>query len=80
MSKQPRRKTAERYHVSVRTIERWASESSTTGYPSWAVTVINGRNYDDTNALDAWDAECAAKGRSAQTPPAAGRGRVSASP
>jgi hypothetical protein len=51
--KQPRRKTAERYGVSVRTVERWEEEKEKTKFPS--SFLINGRRYDDVEALDAWD-------------------------
>jgi hypothetical protein len=71
----PRRKTAERYGVSVRTIERWERDPEL-NYPK--STIVNGRRYDDVDGLDAWDAECAAAARTTRTPPNAGRqpGRV----
>jgi hypothetical protein len=60
---QRRRKTAERYGVSVRSIERWEADPEL-GFPK--SRNVNGRNYDDTGALDAWDAKCAAAAREAQ--------------
>jgi hypothetical protein len=67
MPLQPRRKTAERYGRSVRTIERW-EEDSDLGFPR--SVLIRDRRYDDTDQLDAWDAACAARMRQARTPPA----------
>jgi hypothetical protein len=61
---QRRRKTAERYGVSVRSIERW-EEDPELGFPK--SRNVNGRNYDDTDALDAWDAKCAAAAREARS-------------
>jgi hypothetical protein len=65
----PRRKTADRYGVSVRTIERWQANAELQFPKS---IVLNGRRYDDVDELDVWDAKCAAAGRSTRTP-AAGR-------
>jgi hypothetical protein len=56
----PRRKTAERYGVSVRSIERWEADLAL-GFPK--SININGRRYDDIPELDAWDAKMAAVGR-----------------
>jgi hypothetical protein len=67
---QRRRKTAERYDVCPRTIDRWEDNPALNFPPC---KVINGYKYDSTEALDAWDAECAARGRAARTPPNAGR-------
>jgi hypothetical protein len=64
----PRRKTAERYGVSVRTIERWEDDPEL-DFPK--STIVNGRRYDNVDELDAWDAKCAAAGRITRTPPAA---------
>ena len=64
----PRRKTADRYGVSVRTIERWEANPEL-GFPK--SIVVNGRRYDAVGELDDWDAKCAAAGRSTRTPPAA---------
>lgn len=49
----PRRKTAERYGVSVRTVERWEADRDKTGFPT--SIVINKRRYDDVAKLDEWD-------------------------
>jgi hypothetical protein len=68
-----RRKTAERYGVSVRSIERWEADPKM-GFPKSIVR--NGRKYDDDEKLDAWDAQCAAAGRTTRTPPAAGKIRA----
>jgi hypothetical protein len=69
MPLQPRRKTAdERYHTSVRTIERWEA-NPTLNFPK--SVLINGRRYDDTEKLDAWDRQCASAARTSRTPPAA---------
>jgi hypothetical protein len=65
MPLQARRKTAERYGVSVRSIERWEADS-TLGFPQ--SVIINGRRYDDIEKLDAWDAACAAAARVARRP------------
>jgi hypothetical protein len=65
----PRRMTAKRYGVHPRTVNRWEADLRL-GFPP-SITV-NGRIYDDVAELDAWDAECAAAGRTTQTPPAAG--------
>jgi hypothetical protein len=62
-----RRDTARRYDVSVRTVERWESDP-TLNFPK--SRIINGRRYDNTDALDQWDLECAHAGRSTRTPPA----------
>jgi hypothetical protein len=56
----PRRKTADRYGVSVRTIERWEANPEL-DFPK--STLLNGRRYDDIERLDDWDAKCAAAGR-----------------
>jgi hypothetical protein len=64
----PRRKTAERYGVSVRSVERWEADPKL-GFPKSAIR--NGRRYDDVDELDALDAKCAAMGRTTRTPPAA---------
>jgi hypothetical protein len=50
---QPRRKTAVRYGVCVRTIERWEEDRESTGFPP--SILINGRRYDDVAQLDTWD-------------------------
>lgn len=60
MPLQARRKTAERYGVSVRSIERWEADQKLSFPPS---RLINGRRYDDIEQLDAWDAKCAAAAR-----------------
>jgi hypothetical protein len=60
-----RRKTAERYGVSVRSIERWEADPAL-GFPR--CTIINGRRYDDVELLDAWDRECAAAARGKRRP------------
>jgi hypothetical protein len=65
----PRRKTAERYGVSVRTVERWESDSNLEFPKS---IVVRGRRYDDVDQLDEWDAKCATAARATKTPPAAG--------
>jgi hypothetical protein len=67
---QPRRKTVERYGTCRRTIERWEADP-VLGFPP--CRTINGYKYDNTEALDTWDAACAAAGRAARTPPNAGR-------
>jgi hypothetical protein len=64
----PRRKTADRYGVSVRTIERWEADPEL-HFPK--SIIVNGRRYDDVGELDDWDATCAAASRSTRTPPAA---------
>jgi len=65
-----RRKTAERYGVSTRTIERWEADPKL----NFPLSMIrNGRKYDDDAKLDRWDAECATAARTTRTPPAAGR-------
>jgi hypothetical protein len=64
----PRRKTAKRYGVSVRTVERWEADPKL-HFPK--STILNGRRYDDVDELDVWDAKCAAAGRTTKTPPAA---------
>jgi hypothetical protein len=64
----PRRKTADRYGVSVRTIERWEA-STDLDFPK--SIIVNGRRYDDVDGLDDWDAKCAAAGRATRTPPGA---------
>jgi hypothetical protein len=67
---QPRPKTAkQRYCVSKRTVDRWEDDPRL-GFPK--PLIRNGRKYDNTLALDEWDAACAAVGRSTRTPPAAG--------
>jgi hypothetical protein len=53
----PRRKTADRYGVSVRTIERWEADPEL-HFPK--SIVVNGRRYDDISELDDWDTTCAA--------------------
>jgi hypothetical protein len=70
-----RRKTAERYDVSVRTIERWEVDPKL-NYPKSMIR--NGRRYDSEEALDAWDAECAAAGRVTRPPPATGKRKAGA--
>ena len=65
-----RRKTAERYDVATRTIERWEADPKL-NFPRSMIR--NGRKYDDEAALDAWDAQCAAAGRITRNPPNAGR-------
>jgi hypothetical protein len=50
---QPRRKTAARYDVCVRSVRRWEQDPERTGFPP--SVIINGRRYDDVAALDAWD-------------------------
>lgn len=56
----PRKQTASRYGVTPRTIERWEADPAM-GFPR--STVINRRHYDDVDQLDAWDRECAKRGR-----------------
>jgi hypothetical protein len=70
-----RRKTAERYGVSVRTIERYEANDPT--FPRSTVRI--GRRYDNEEKLDDWDAACAAVGRATRTPPNAGVGHRPAS-
>jgi hypothetical protein len=55
-----RRRTAQRYDVSVRTIERWEADPKL-NFPQSMIR--NGRRYDNEENLDAWDTECAAAGR-----------------
>jgi hypothetical protein len=66
-----RKKTAKRYDVTTRTVERWEKNDPT--FPK--STIRNGRKYDNEEDLDTWDAACAALGRAARTPPNAGVGR-----
>jgi hypothetical protein len=78
-----RRKTAARYDVAVRTVERWdlqgqaIREAATTdaeaalGFPP--SRLINGKRYDNDEWLDAWDTAYAAAGRATRMPPAAGK-------
>jgi hypothetical protein len=68
-----RRDTAQRYGVAVRTIERWEDDPKLKFPKS---RIVNGRRYDNALALDDWDTQCAAAGRCALTPPAAGVGRT----
>ena len=63
----PTRKTAKRYGVHIRTIERWRRDPAL-GFPK--CVTINHRNYDDTDALDAFDRKCA-RDRAAGRKPAA---------
>jgi hypothetical protein len=49
---QPRRKTAERYGVHVRSIERW-EQNPEMNFPK--PLVVNGRKYDNVPALEAWE-------------------------
>jgi hypothetical protein len=65
MPLQPRRKTATRYGVSIRSIERWEADPELSFPKS---RIINGRRYDDTDKLDAWDAVCAAAAREMRQP------------
>ena len=58
-----RRKTAERYDVSVRTIERWEADPKL-NFPKSMIR--NGRRYDSQEKLDDWDTGCATAGRIAQ--------------
>jgi hypothetical protein len=60
-----RRKTAERYDVATRTVARWEADPKLK-FPTSMLR--NGRRYDNEDELDAWDAECAAAGRTARTP------------
>jgi hypothetical protein len=65
-----RAKTMQRYGVCRRTVERWEADLAM-AFPK--SRIINGRKYDNEEALDAWDASCAAAGRGAvQRPPSAG--------
>jgi hypothetical protein len=50
------RQTAERYGVSLKTIERWR-KSPRLGFPE--PIHINGHNYDRIDALDEFDRACA---------------------
>jgi hypothetical protein len=61
--KLPRRKTSERYGVSVRTIERWELDPDL-NFP--AATVINGRKYDDEEKLIDWDRANAGRQRASR--------------
>jgi hypothetical protein len=72
MPLQPRRKTLQRYGICRLTGERW-EKNPDLGFP--APTFINGRKYDDVEALDAWDAECAARARVTRAPARAGKSR-----
>jgi hypothetical protein len=74
MAWQKRKKTAERYGVCTRTVERWEENDPT--FPKSMIR--NGRKYDNEEALDAWDSVCAARDRSTRTPPNAGRKAVGA--
>jgi hypothetical protein len=65
-----RRDTARRYGVSVRTIERWEADPEL-NFPK--SRIVNGRRYDNAEALKKWDLLCAAAGRTTRTPPAAGK-------
>jgi hypothetical protein len=58
VSKIKRVQTAKRYSVCVRTIERWEADPDL-GFPP--CMLVNGRRYDDVEALNAWDAKCAAR-------------------
>jgi hypothetical protein len=60
-----RKKTAARYDVVPRTIERWEADPKL-NFPRSMIR--NGRRYDDEAQLDAWDAKCAANGRAARSP------------
>ena len=51
-SYQPRKKTAERYGVHVRSIERW-ERNPEMNFPE--PLVVNGRKYDNVPALEAWE-------------------------
>jgi hypothetical protein len=65
MALQPRRITAkERYHVSVRTIERWEADPRL-NFPR--SVQIRGNAYDNIEKLDTWDREMAAAARSRLT-------------
>jgi hypothetical protein len=70
MPLQPRRKTAERYGRSTRTIERWEADEAL-GFPK--STVIRRRKYDHTDQLDNWDRTCAEAFRDTVTPSNAGK-------
>ena len=70
-----RRKTAARYDVAVRTIERWEADPKL-NFPKSIIR--NGRRYDDDAQLDVWDAECAAASRVTRPPPAAGKRKAGA--
>ena len=49
---QRRKATCARYDVCSRTLERWEKDPAL-NFPK--PTIINGRKYDDPDALDAWD-------------------------
>jgi hypothetical protein len=51
-SYQPRKKTAERYGVHVRSVERW-EQNQEMDFPK--PLVVNGRKYDNLHALEAWE-------------------------
>ena len=55
-----RKKTAERYDVCVRTVERWEANPEL-DFPK--SILLNGRRYDDIERLDDWDVKCAAARR-----------------
>ena len=65
-----RRRTAKRYDVVTRTIERWEADPKL-NFPRSVIR--NGRRYDDEAALNSWDVQCAATGRTIRTPPNACR-------
>jgi hypothetical protein len=51
-SYQPRKKTAERYGVHVRSIDRWEQNPSM-DFPK--PLVVNGRKYDNLHELETWE-------------------------
>jgi hypothetical protein len=55
-------KTADRYGVCTRTVERWEKSDPTFPKPM----IRNGRKYDNDEKLDVWDAECVARDRAAR--------------
>ena len=64
---QPRRKTARRYDVCVRSVERWEDNQEKTKFPT--SVLINGRKYDDVAALDEWDEYLRRKALTENSPP-----------
>ena len=57
MAMLPTPKTAQRYGVSTRTIERWRADPKL-GFPD--PIEINGRHYDDEDKLQEWERQRAA--------------------
>lgn len=59
---QPRKKTAQRYGVCVRSVRRWENDPRL-DFPK--AKIVNGRRYDSIDMLDAWDRAMAEQARKA---------------